>query len=278
MFGQLAIANPLQTFAFHSVTPQVRFASRVPRERYQQAPNAKVSLCSGAIEWRGNRLFARSEGSGACPARTNTTKVFGDPPDPAACVEGGRLMTPGRMLSFSLGCSALLCVGSWPSTPARAQVVERGVEGGAVGAIIGGILGGGKGAAMGAGIGAGIGALSGAAEGNARAQGYYGPPPAYGPPPPGYYGPPPSYGSRGNGHYGAPNPAYPAPPRRDVVASISIAPPPLPVYDQPLCPGPGYLWTPGYWAYAAERLLLGARNLGAAPRCRPRLDSRLLGV
>ena len=161
-------------------------------------------------------------------------------------------MTPGRKLAFSLGCSALLCIGSWPSTPARAQVVERGVEGGAVGAIIGGILGGGKGAAMGAGIGAGIGALSGAAEGNARAQGYYGPPPpAYGAPPPGYYGPPPSYGSRGNGHYGAQNPAYPAPPSRDVVASISIAPPPLPVYDQPLCPGPGYLWTPGYWAYAA---------------------------
>jgi hypothetical protein len=158
-------------------------------------------------------------------------------------------MTPGRMLAFSLGCSALLCIGSWPSTPARAQVVERGVEGGAVGAIIGGILGGGKGAAMGAGIGAGIGALSGAAEGNARAQGYYGPRPDYGPPPPGYYGPPPSYGSRGNDYYGAQNPAYPAPPSRDVVAS---APPPLPVYDQPLCPGPGYLWTPGYWAYAAS--------------------------
>ena len=161
-------------------------------------------------------------------------------------------MTCGRMLALSLGCSALLCVGSWPSTPARAQVLERGVEGAAVGAIIGSIVGGGKGAATGAGIGAGIGALSGAAEANARAQGYYGPPPAYGPPPPGYYGPPPSYGSRRNGHYGAPNPAYAAPPRRAaVVASISIAPPPLPVYDQPICPGPGYVWTPGHWAYAA---------------------------
>ncbi len=161
-------------------------------------------------------------------------------------------MTCGRMLALSLGCSALLCVGSWPSTPARAQVLERGVEGAAVGAIIGSIVGGGKGAATGAGIGAGIGALSGAAEANAQAQGYYGPPPAYGPPPPGYYGPPPSYGSRRNGHYGATNPAYPAPPRRAaVVASISIAPPPLPVYDQPLCPGPGYVWTPGHWAYAA---------------------------
>jgi hypothetical protein len=31
--------------------------------------------------------------------------------------------------------------------------------------------------------------------------------------------------------------------------SITIAPPPLPVYEQPLCPGDGYLWTPGYWAY-----------------------------
>jgi hypothetical protein len=137
-------------------------------------------------------------------------------------------MTSGRMLAFSLGCSALLCVGSWPSTPARAQVLERGIEGAAVGGILGGIVGGGKGAATGAGIGAGIGALSGAAEANARAQGYYGPPPAYGPPPPGYYGSPPSYGSRRNGHYGAPNPAYSAPPRRAaVVASISIAPPPV---------------------------------------------------
>ena len=31
--------------------------------------------------------------------------------------------------------------------------------------------------------------------------------------------------------------------------AISIGPPPLPVYEQPLCPGDGYLWTPGYWAY-----------------------------
>jgi hypothetical protein len=31
--------------------------------------------------------------------------------------------------------------------------------------------------------------------------------------------------------------------------AISIAPPALPVYEQPLCPGEGYIWTPGYWAY-----------------------------
>jgi hypothetical protein len=31
--------------------------------------------------------------------------------------------------------------------------------------------------------------------------------------------------------------------------SITFAPPALPVYEQPVCPGDGYLWTPGYWAW-----------------------------
>lgn len=31
--------------------------------------------------------------------------------------------------------------------------------------------------------------------------------------------------------------------------SINIAPPVMPVYEQPPCPEPGYIWTPGYWAY-----------------------------
>jgi hypothetical protein len=31
--------------------------------------------------------------------------------------------------------------------------------------------------------------------------------------------------------------------------SVSFGPPPLPVYDQPICPGEGYIWTPGYWAW-----------------------------
>ena len=31
--------------------------------------------------------------------------------------------------------------------------------------------------------------------------------------------------------------------------SVGIAPPPLPVYEQPMIPGPGYMWTPGYWAW-----------------------------
>jgi len=31
--------------------------------------------------------------------------------------------------------------------------------------------------------------------------------------------------------------------------SAHVAPPALPVYTQPACPGDGYIWTPGYWAY-----------------------------
>ena len=40
-----------------------------------------------------------------------------------------------------------------------------------------------------------------------------------------------------------------APAQIAVGVSIHIGPPALPVYPQPLCPGPGYFWTPGYWAY-----------------------------
>jgi hypothetical protein len=32
--------------------------------------------------------------------------------------------------------------------------------------------------------------------------------------------------------------------------SVGIAPPAIPLYAQPYCPAPGYIWTPGYWAYA----------------------------
>src|SRR5258705_11555828 len=31
--------------------------------------------------------------------------------------------------------------------------------------------------------------------------------------------------------------------------SVRVGPPVLPVYAQPICPGPGYIWTPGYWAW-----------------------------
>ena len=37
-----------------------------------------------------------------------------------------------------------------------------------------------------------------------------------------------------------------------VGVSIHVGPPALPVYAQPICPAPGYIWTPGYWAYGTE--------------------------
>jgi hypothetical protein len=43
--------------------------------------------------------------------------------------------------------------------------------------------------------------------------------------------------------------AAPAAAFAGIGVSITIAPPALPVYTQPVCPGDGYIWTPGYWAY-----------------------------
>jgi WXXGXW repeat (2 copies) len=37
-----------------------------------------------------------------------------------------------------------------------------------------------------------------------------------------------------------------------VGVSIRLGPPPLPVYVQPVCPAPGYMWTPGFWAYGPD--------------------------
>src|SRR5260370_40794857 len=46
----------------------------------------------------------------------------------------------------------------------------------------------------------------------------------------------------------------PAQSRAQVAVGISVqfGPPALPVYEQPLCPGDGYIWTPGYWAWDLE--------------------------
>jgi hypothetical protein len=46
--------------------------------------------------------------------------------------------------------------------------------------------------------------------------------------------------------------AIPASSLAGVFISVGIAPPPLPVYVQPACPGDGYIWTPGYWAYGPD--------------------------
>jgi len=33
---------------------------------------------------------------------------------------------------------------------------------------------------------------------------------------------------------------------------VRFGPPALPIYAQPICPGPGHIWTPGYWAWHDE--------------------------
>src|ERR1700756_1842965 len=43
--------------------------------------------------------------------------------------------------------------------------------------------------------------------------------------------------------------SYPALAQVSLRVSVRIGPPALPVYEQPPCPGDGYIWTPGYWAY-----------------------------
>jgi len=52
----------------------------------------------------------------------------------------------------------------------------------------------------------------------------------------------------------APIGAFVAPAQAQVAVEITagIAPPPLPVYDQPPIPGPGYVWVPGYWAWNGD--------------------------
>jgi hypothetical protein len=66
------------------------------------------------------------------------------------------------------------------------------------------------------------------------------PPPANDYPPPQGYSPPQDYAQN------APASEY-----GDSQADVRTteAPPPLPDYEQPPCPEPGYLWTPGYWGY-----------------------------
>jgi WXXGXW repeat (2 copies) len=43
-----------------------------------------------------------------------------------------------------------------------------------------------------------------------------------------------------------------APCSAELGVSITVAPPVLPVVEQPPCPVEGYIWTPGYWAYDTD--------------------------
>ena len=37
-----------------------------------------------------------------------------------------------------------------------------------------------------------------------------------------------------------------------IAISVSFGPPALPVYEQPICPDDGYIWTPGFWYYSDD--------------------------
>jgi hypothetical protein len=56
--------------------------------------------------------------------------------------------------------------------------------------------------------------------------------------------------------------AIPATSLAQIGMSITVAPPELVAYSQPLCPQSGYLWAPGYWAYGDEG---GAPSPGSSP-------------
>lgn len=51
---------------------------------------------------------------------------------------------------------------------------------------------------------------------------------------------------------GAPALSLPIAAQADVSIGITIAPPALPIYTQPPAPAPGYIWTPGYWAWGPD--------------------------
>jgi WXXGXW repeat (2 copies) len=76
----------------------------------------------------------------------------------------------------------------------------------------------------------------------------YAPPPPDSAPPAREYAPPPANEYPPSQEYpqAAPSSEY-GDPQAEV--RTAEAPPPLPDYEQPPCPEPGYLWTPGYWSY-----------------------------
>jgi WXXGXW repeat (2 copies) len=141
----------------------------------------------------------------------------------------------------AVGISAFVAIAlAVPMQEAAAQdPVGGAIVGGATGAIIGGVLGGGRGAAIGPIIGGATGAAIGA-EGEPRPGGYR------------YYQDA-CYQQQPDGAWLAVSPEYCAvsPPYAEdsIGPAVDIAPPPLPVYDQPPIPAPGYIWTPGYWAW-----------------------------
>jgi len=60
--------------------------------------------------------------------------------------------------------------------------------------------------------------------------------------------------------------------------SITVAPPELVAYSQPMCPQSGYFVDARLLGLWRRRLFLGAWHMGRAARCRPVMDARLLGL
>ena len=59
---------------------------------------------------------------------------------------------------------------------------------------------------------------------------------------------------------------------------VRTPPPPIPFYEQPFCPGPGYLWVPGYWAYGPDGYYWVAGMWELAPQAGLPVDAGLLGL
>jgi hypothetical protein len=61
---------------------------------------------------------------------------------------------------------------------------------------------------------------------------------------------PPDFPARGY----RPLPPHFQPRRTNVTDMVTVAPPPLPSYEQPTIPAQGYLWAPGFWAWRRAAL------------------------
>ncbi len=64
----------------------------------------------------------------------------------------------------------------------------------------------------------------------------------------------------------------------DIGVSINVAPPELPVYEQPAIPAPGYIWTPGYWAWGGDDYYWVPGTWVLAAAARIPVDTGLLGL
>ena len=69
-----------------------------------------------------------------------------------------------------------------------------------------------------------------------------------------------------------------APAHPGIGVSITVAPPVIPVYTQPICPGPNYIWTPGYWAWGPAGYYWVPGAWVEPPYIGRALDPWLLGV